>query len=130
MPSLLQTALALALFTGADAFVPRPMHALRIRAATTSLGYTVTLIDPEGAKQSFDCPEDETILDAAEDILGLELPASCRSGSCTSCQVGICEAPPFLLCTPLRDRLLLSSIHLSAAPPRPWLRTIVSSHAH
>ena len=66
----------------AAAFAPAP----RARGLSALSSFKVTLVDPSGEQKTFDCPEDETILDAAEEILGLELPASCRSGSCTSCQ--------------------------------------------
>merc|ERR1712232_1445313 len=45
--------------------------------------FTVKLQTPDG-KQSFECPEDAYILDKAEEE-GLELPYSCRAGSCSSC---------------------------------------------
>ncbi|XP_004485473.1 ferredoxin-like [Cicer arietinum] len=45
--------------------------------------YKVKLITPEGP-QEFECPDDVYILDQAEEV-GLELPYSCRAGSCSSC---------------------------------------------
>merc|ERR1712186_203394 len=54
-----------------------------------SAHYQVTLQTPDG-DQSFECEDDVYILDQAEEE-GLELPYSCRAGSCSSCAGKVIE---------------------------------------
>ena len=47
--------------------------------------YKVTLVnEAEGLNQTIEVADDQFIYDAAEDI-DIDLPISCRSGSCSSC---------------------------------------------
>ncbi|KAG5025297.1 hypothetical protein AAZX31_08G124400 [Glycine max] len=50
---------------------------------TCMASYKVKLITPEGEVE-FECPDDVFIVDKAEEE-GIELPYSCRAGSCVSC---------------------------------------------
>ena len=52
--------------------------------------YTVTTIDSEGNMNTFECADDEYILDKAEEE-GIDAPYSCRAGACSTCAGKIIE---------------------------------------
>ena len=52
--------------------------------------YTVTLKRPDETVETFECNEEDYILDALEEA-GIDPPSSCRAGACSSCAMRIVE---------------------------------------
>nr|QCI06242.1 ferredoxin [Dicranema revolutum] len=52
--------------------------------------YEVVLVATDGTESTLECADDMYIVDAAEEV-GIELPYSCRAGSCSTCAGKITE---------------------------------------
>lgn len=61
----------------------RRVQSRRTGSGQRCMAFDVTLVTPEG-KKTIQCDESTAILDAADEA-GLDLPYSCRSGSCGTC---------------------------------------------
>ena len=46
--------------------------------------YNVILRSPDGTEQNIQCPDDQYILEAADEA-GIDLSSSCRAGACSAC---------------------------------------------
>ena len=48
------------------------------------MNYNITIQTPDGVESSFECADDQYILEAAEEA-GMDLPYSCKAGACSAC---------------------------------------------
>ena len=52
--------------------------------------HKITFRDKDGLESSFDCADDNYVLDAAEEA-GVDAPYSCRAGACSTCAGKVVE---------------------------------------
>ena len=48
------------------------------------MNYNITIQTPDGSESTFECADDQYILEAAEEA-GVDLPYSCKAGACSAC---------------------------------------------
>ena len=48
------------------------------------MNYNITIQTPDGSESTFECADDQYILEAAEEA-GIDLPYSCKAGACSAC---------------------------------------------
>lgn len=67
--------------------------------------YEVTMVWRDGRRETVHVPDDETVLEAAEEA-GIGLPFGCRTGACATCTGRLCDGRVRHIRTPraLKDR--------------------------